>query len=135
MKLDALNKGDENPIKEAYNKGVGDTTNWPLGYEVSDPSTDVSATDVSIKRPSETSKLKHAVNQQHTAPQMSKLVGDLQARIYDGKLAKGNVELAALLGHEPSARALGRQVGDMSQEELIEFLLTDPNLKIRIRIG
>jgi len=51
-------------------------------------------------------------------------------------LPKGNVELASILGHAPSQTALKKPLGQgMSKQELIQFLLTDPNLKIEIGVG
>ena len=55
--------------------------------------------------------------------------------LQDG-LPKGNAELAAMLGHAGAQSALHRPLSKgMSKEDFINFLLTDPNLKIEISVG
>jgi hypothetical protein len=70
-----------------------------------------------------------------TAPQLHQAVQDIKGKIEDGTLSKGNVELAAILGSRPAQLALGRKpTAGMSANDLAEFLLTDPNLKIDINV-
>lgn len=71
-----------------------------------------------------------------TAAQNQRIAEELKERMTKGEISPGNVELAALLGSQPAQVALGRRAHKgMSPVELIEFLLTDPNLKITINVG
>ena len=68
-----------------------------------------------------------------TAPQTERMAEHITRRMESGELPEGNVELAAMLGHKPAIKALGRHP-DMGMEplELIKFLLTDPYVKITV---
>ena len=77
-----------------------------------------------------------ATDVQSTAPQLQRYAESLKARMASGELAEGNVEMAALLGFKPAQIALGREGNQgMSPGQLIQFLLTDPNLKIDVGVS
>lgn len=70
-----------------------------------------------------------------TIPQLEAEAGELRERVKLGQLSEGNVELAALLGSHVAQLALGRQLGSgMSVKDLVEFLLSDPNLHVQIQV-
>ena len=138
-------------------KKTGNTTHWPLGVPEPEEKTiklelgPHDPTDFRIDKqghvtqqvspptPEDLSQARKASPNEIdminslTAAQLDHLVGEIQSRIYEGRVAYGNVELAAMLGHKASQIALGREsMKSMSPGELVKFLLTDPNVKINI---
>ena len=70
-----------------------------------------------------------------TAPQKAAYAAQLRSAMENGSIAKGNVEIAALLGFAPALAALGTSTKAMNAGEFIKFILTDPNVKISISTG
>ena len=125
-----------------------ETTQWPLGDKKPSRSKDWSGKRYPADAPTyvgdapngdrrpkghKTQELNAA---ELTAPQADRMASNIAQRVRSGALPEGNVELAALLGYGPAIKALGRNANmEMSAQELINFLLTDPNVKIRIDVG
>jgi hypothetical protein len=76
------------------------------------------------------------VDVQGTAPQLQRYAEQLRGRVESGELPRGNLELAAILGFQPAQIAMGRPKDKgMTPGQLIQFLLTDPNLNIKISVS
>jgi hypothetical protein len=102
-----------------------------IGYNVPSGKSDDTGADLGASTDENTKILSQ------TIPQREQYVTQLREAMESGKIAKGNVELAALLGFKPAIQVLGREdkVKPMNSGELIKFLLTDPHLKITIDVA
>ena len=113
-----------------------DPTIWPGGYKPPEDDLPHTGDTTYFGSPPLAQSSEETREISATAPQIQKTVDHLRNKLELGQIAEGNIELAALLGHTAAQVALGRKPSrGMPVEELIQFLLTDPNLKIRIDVG